>query len=102
MVIEWLKFEVAEANREQFIQQDEAIWTALLSSYPGFLSKEVWINPKSPTEVTCVIHWQSMELWQAIPADVLKTTEQRFAQAMGDGTYKLLEAKDYQVRKANR
>jgi uncharacterized protein (TIGR03792 family) len=98
MVIEWLKFTVTAELREQFVQKDAEIWTSVLASYPGFLNKEVWISPDRLDEVVAVIRWESLEQWQAIPADILEETEARFLAAMGD-TYKLVEANKYQVRK---
>ena len=59
MVIEWLKIKVASELREKFIAKDAEIWTARLSGYPGFLSKEVWINPEAPTEVVLIIRWET-------------------------------------------
>jgi uncharacterized protein (TIGR03792 family) len=99
MVIEWLRFQVAEAARETFIQKDEAVWTAALSNYSGFLGKEVWLNPKVTNEVVFVIHWTSREAWQSVPADVLEKTEKEFAAQMGTNSYRLIESKEYQVRK---
>ena len=54
MVIEFLKFKVTPELREKFIQKDAEIWTAALARYPGFLSKEVWIDPNTPAEVVMV------------------------------------------------
>lgn len=99
MVIEWLKMEVAEALRETFIQKDEEIWTATLSKYPGFIGKDVWISPDKPQEVVLVIQWTSLEAWKSIPQSELQATEQRFAQQVGEGVYKLVETSAYQVRK---
>jgi uncharacterized protein (TIGR03792 family) len=98
MVIEWLKFNVSPELRETFVQKDAEIWTATLAQYPGFLNKEVWISTDELGEVITVLHWQSYEQWQAIPADVLEQTEAKFLAAMGN-TYQLTEAKKYQVRK---
>ncbi|GAB4147487.1 MAG: hypothetical protein Fur0046_25730 [Cyanobacteria bacterium J069] len=99
MVIEWLRFEVAPEARERFVQQDAEIWTTALSKYGGFLGKEVWISPDNPSEVVTVVHWESFDQWYSIPPDSLQAVEARFAQAMGEGTYQLLESKAYQVRK---
>ena len=99
MVIEWLKFQVKPELREQFVQKDAEIWTGVLSQYPGFLGKEVWISPDNLAEVVAVIRWESLEAWKSIPADVLKATEARFAAAMGEGTQAIVEAGQYQVRK---
>lgn len=98
MEIEWLRFRVDEAHRETFVQQDETIWTSTLSSYDGFLGKEVWINPNDRTEVITVIRWRDMESWNAIPLEVLDATEQAFSAAMGP-TYELMDSRHYQVRK---
>jgi uncharacterized protein (TIGR03792 family) len=98
MVIEWLKFTVTSELREQFVQKDAEIWTVVLASYPGFLNKEVWISSDRLDEVVAVIRWESLEQWQAIPAEVLDQTEAKFAAAMGD-TYQMVGAEKYQVRK---
>jgi len=99
MVIEWLKFTVSPDQREKFIRKDEEIWTASLQKSPGFLGKEVWINPNTPSEVIFVIHWATREAWKAIPVSELENTERQFAKAFGEHTYKLIEAGEYQVRK---
>lgn len=80
--VEWLKFQVPSQQQARFIEQDAAIWTPVLSSYPGFQRKEIWSNPDRPDELVIVIHWSSMEQWQAIPQDVLDRTTQKFHQAM--------------------
>ncbi len=97
MVIEWLKVRVPAELREKFIQKDAEIWTSMLASYPGFLDKEVWIDPETPTEFVLVIRWASREQWQAIPAEQLKKTEQLFTQELG-GQQKIIESAEYQVR----
>lgn len=99
MVIEWLKIKVSPELREKYIQKDEEIWTATLAKYRGFLGKEVWIDPNKLDEVVLVIHWADREAWKAVPATDLDATEQRFNQEMGDGTHKIIEAGEYQVRK---
>ncbi|MBD1863289.1 MULTISPECIES: TIGR03792 family protein [Trichocoleus] len=98
MVIEWLKIKVAPEMREQYIQKDAEIWTAFLSEYPGFLGKEVWINPDNSTEVILVIRWASREAWKSVPSDRLAAIEQQFAQQLA-GSYPIIEAGEYQVRK---
>ncbi|HEY9597555.1 MAG TPA: TIGR03792 family protein [Cyanophyceae cyanobacterium] len=98
MVIEWLKLRVSPELRDQFIQKDAEIWTSMLASYPGFLSKEVWINPDVPTEVVLIIRWATREQWQSIPPEQLAKTEQQFAQAFGESP-EIIESSEYQVRK---
>ena len=79
--VEWLKFQVPHQQQTHFVEQDTAIWTPVLSSYPGFQSKEIWANPDRPDELVIVTHWASREQWQAIPRDVLDRTTQQFNQA---------------------
>jgi uncharacterized protein (TIGR03792 family) len=98
MEIEWLKVRVSPELREQYVQKDAEIWTTALSKYPGFLSKEVWISPDNLAEVILVIHWQSYEQWQAIPAEELQRIEAQFNEAMGN-TYTIVEGTRFQVRK---
>ncbi len=99
VVIELLKFQINQNLREKFIQKDAEIWTTALAKYPGFLSKEVWINPNNPSEVTVIIRWETRDQWKAIsPAD-LAVIDGKFAQALGN-TYQLMESAEYQVRKS--
>ncbi len=99
MVIEWLKIQVDPALREEYIQKDDEIWTKQLSRHPGYLSKEVWIDPTHTDIVVLIIRWATREAWKAVPAENLAETEKRFAQAMGDGSHKIIETGEYQVRK---
>ena len=101
MVIEWLKFRVDSESRENFIQKDEAVWTASLATYPGFLGKEVWIEPNEPDKVIFTIRWQTREQWKSIPTKDLSEIEQQFSTAMKkmNINYKMIESKEYQIRK---
>jgi uncharacterized protein (TIGR03792 family) len=99
MIIEWLKFEVAPDLREQHIQIDEEVWTATLKRYPGFLSKQVWLDPDRPHEVILIINWADCESWRSVPANVLEATEKEFARRFGADQYKLIEAKEFHIRK---
>ncbi|MBE9208965.1 TIGR03792 family protein [Nostoc sp. LEGE 06077] len=98
VVIELLKFHIDPNLRESFIQQDAEIWTAALAKYPGFLSKEVWINSHKPSEVTFIIRWETQEQWKAISEADLVAIDSKFNQALGD-IYQLIESAEYQVRK---
>ncbi|MEA5583563.1 TIGR03792 family protein [Nodularia harveyana UHCC-0300] len=98
MVIELLKFQVAPEVREIYIQQDAEIWTAGLAKYPGFLGKEVWINPNDPTELILIVRWATKEQWEAIPPEDLQLIEQKFTAVMGK-SYPIIESGEYHVRK---
>lgn len=99
MVIEWLKVRVDPEAREDYIQKDAEIWTATLASYPGFLGKEVWLNPNAADEVVLVIRWETRQQWKSIPQAVLDATEQRFQAVLGNYTHEIVESSEYQVRK---
>lgn len=98
MVIEWMKFKVPEDKREQFIQRDLEIWSPFLEQCPGFLSKEVWIQPDQDQEVIMVIRWNSREEWQSIPTQDLEQIEHQFGQALSF-EYDMVASRDYQVRR---
>jgi uncharacterized protein (TIGR03792 family) len=98
MVIEWLRVKVAPELRERYIQKDGEIWTSFLAEYPGFLGKQVWINPNNPSEVILVIHWESREAWKSVPASRLEAIDQEFIRQLG-GTYEFLEEAEYHIRK---
>ncbi len=98
MVIELLKFKVPSEKREEYILKDAEIWTTSLARYPGFLGKEVWINPNVPEEVTFVIHWATKEDWKAIPVKDLDAISEKFDRALGF-TCEMIESSEFQVRK---
>ena len=98
MVIELLKVKIPPDLREKYIQKDAEIWTAALAKYPGFIAKEVWINPNDPTEIVLIIRWQTREHWHAIPEADLQAIALKFDAAMGK-SYPIVESAEYQVRK---
>ncbi len=99
MIIEWLKFRIAPQLREKFIEKDAEIWTPVLASSPGFLSKEVWISPDAADEVIFVIRWETLQHWQSVTQTLLDDAEAYFAKHMGDDQYEMIEASEYHVRK---
>jgi uncharacterized protein (TIGR03792 family) len=98
VVIELLKFKVAPDLQENFIQKDAEIWTTALAEYPGFLGKEVWLNPDDPSEVTFIIRWETFEHLDAIPEQELEAIGAKFVQALGK-FYPIAESANYQVLK---
>lgn len=98
MVIEWLKFQMDPENREAYIQADTEIWTKALERYPGFVSKEVWIDPEEPDAVFFIIRWASRDQWKAIPPAELEQISQKFDTALGF-SYELVAIQEYQVRR---
>lgn len=97
MIIELFKVKVAPVQK-QYLEKDTEIWTQALVTYPGFLGKEVWLNPNKPSEVILVIRWASREQWKSVSIELLDAIEQQFAQALGD-IYQIVELSEYQVHK---
>ncbi|MFH7027698.1 MAG: TIGR03792 family protein [Heteroscytonema crispum UTEX LB 1556] len=98
MVIELLKVKIPPEQREKYIQKDAEIWTKALAKYPGFIGKEVWINPNNPQEVILIIRWATLEQWKAIPQAELDAIAKHFDSTMGK-SYPIVESLEYQVRK---
>ena len=71
----------------------------MLFRSPGYLGKQVWIDPQILDEVVLVIHWESLEHWQAIPSTFLDEVENKFSEKMGKDNYKMIESRQYQIRK---
>ena len=99
MIIEWLKFRVSPNLREEFLEIDQQIWTNKLKTYPGFLGKEVWLNPERLDEVVILIRWQTREEWKNIAQEEVDTVEKQFTQKMQGKNYQMIESLEYQVRK---
>jgi uncharacterized protein (TIGR03792 family) len=88
MVIEFLSFDVPAAKRQAFLAADALIWTAALSQYPGFISKDTWIDQESG-HVVAMIRWQTLEAWKSIPADELAAIDGK----MGENWMPMVESR---------
>ncbi|NJN30541.1 MAG: TIGR03792 family protein [Synechococcales cyanobacterium RM1_1_8] len=97
MYVEYLKFRVEPQLREQFVERDREIWTAALAAVPAFEHKELWLNPEDPSELVTIVYWRDRDQWKAIPQASLAATEARFQAAMGEGSYELVEAREYRL-----
>ncbi len=98
MVIELLKFRISPNDREKYIQRDAEIWTAALAEYPGFLGKELWINPNDPEELVMVIRWETRQQWNSILQEEIDAIAEKFDKDL-EFTYEMVESSEYQVRK---
>lgn len=98
MVIEWLKIRVSAELREKYIQVDSQVWTPMLASCPGFLGKEIWLDPASSTEIILIIRWASRQQWKSISSERLAETEQLFLQELGASS-EIIEEAEYQVQR---
>ncbi len=96
VVIELLKFKLAPEHRERFILVDADIWTSSLAKYPGFVDKQVWINPHDQGEVIMIISWSQRDLWKSIPLADLDQINREFDAKFGF-EYVMVESSEYEV-----
>ncbi len=80
--VEILRFMVDPDKVTRFVELDHEIWTKGLAAYPGFISKDVWVNSSKPGEITTVIYWRSLEQWNAIDHAQLTALDKRFEEAL--------------------
>ena len=93
MVIEWLRFDVPAPSRAAFLKRDAEVWTSGLSRYPGFIGKEIWLEPETGNLIA-VIRWENMSAWKGIPsADLLGLDA-----AMADLIMPILESRAYETQ----
>ena len=69
--MEILVFRVDPADVDEFLRVDHEVWTLGEADTPGvdgvpFLFKEVWLDDRHPGEITVVIEWPSLEMWNAV------------------------------------
>lgn len=81
MVIEWLSYRVPPEDQPAFLAADAAVWTAALSSCPGYRGKETWRRADAPDRIDLIIRWDSRAAWHAVPAPLLTDAESRFRAA---------------------
>ncbi len=75
MVIEFLTFDVAADEREEWLAVDERTWSQFLAKQPGFLRKEIWSEPLTSGQVHAMICWADEASWQAIPVAELAAVD---------------------------
>ncbi|NJK63407.1 MAG: TIGR03792 family protein [Synechococcaceae cyanobacterium SM2_3_1] len=77
VAVEVLCFQVPPGGQQAFIEQDETIWSRTLAQCPGFLRKEVWLDPDNTEHVTLVIYWANREDWQAFPQERMEELDRQ-------------------------
>ena len=70
-----LTFEVAEAERDQWLEVEERHWSRYLEARPGFVGKQMWVEDGDPQRVHAVIWWESMADWEAVPKPEVEATD---------------------------
>jgi uncharacterized protein (TIGR03792 family) len=69
MVIEELQFEVDPADRVQWLEVEEAVWTRFLEAQDGFIRKERWLHDANPRIVSVMIWWATTAQWKRITVE---------------------------------
>lgn len=96
MVIEWLTLRTNPAYRDALMECDRKIWTTALSTYSGFIDKEVWLDPANPGDIILVIRWQSRAEWKSISPHTLAELEQQFQQLL-PCECQIIDAREYEL-----
>jgi uncharacterized protein (TIGR03792 family) len=76
-VIEVLEVDVDPADRAAYLAADRAAWTAFLVTCPGFLGKEVLVDPARPATVILHIRWASRAAWKQVSAEQCAAVDAR-------------------------
>jgi uncharacterized protein (TIGR03792 family) len=94
MIVEWLVLAVPEDWRDRCLAADAATWTTFLATCPGYVDKQVWVNPEQPGELIMVVRWASREQWKAIPLTDLERVEAEF-QAQVGRSFEIVASHEY-------
>lgn len=70
-----LIFEVAESERDRWLEVEEQVWSRYLETRPGFAGKQMWVEDGDPQRVHAVIWWESMADWEAVPSSEVEATD---------------------------
>jgi uncharacterized protein (TIGR03792 family) len=99
IVVEHLRYKVKQKDLPIFLQ-GERVWTEALSSYPGFISKEIWMDRDEPDNIIVIIKWASYLQWKSIPEQLLSLIRADYEKVVGDKKFKILEEKEYDCHNA--
>ncbi|MCU0260486.1 MAG: TIGR03792 family protein [Ilumatobacteraceae bacterium] len=75
MVIEFLTFEVDPPDRDHWLAVEERTWSRFLADQPGFVRKEVWLDPTEPQRIHAMIQWESEERWRAVSTEAIAAVD---------------------------
>ncbi len=77
MVVEMLTMAVDPEHHEMFLAANEAVWTRFLEQQPGFVRKEMWVEPGDEGRIHCMIWWSSREEWKRITPEQVEAIDSR-------------------------
>lgn len=91
MVIEKLTFKVDRDDREAWLSIEEQTWSRYLEQRPGFVKKEIWVDPENPDEIIAMIWWESKELWYTIPQSDIERVDAKMGTWFREGVMRTYE-----------
>jgi uncharacterized protein (TIGR03792 family) len=77
MIIELLTFSIDVADQAEWIEVEAGLWTKFLSMQPGFVRKEVWVDPDRPEQVSVVVWWHDKFSWESVDEGASKAVDER-------------------------
>ncbi|WP_099237575.1 TIGR03792 family protein [Synechococcus sp. BDU 130192] len=93
-VVEWLTFDVPQADQAKFIETELEIWNPIDRRSPAFVRKEIWQDADHPDQLTVVVSWSSQALRKVVSPEEVEAAEKAFDEAMGK-SYPILEKKEF-------
>lgn len=84
MVIEWLTFEVTEADRAAWLDVEERVWSRFLEQQPGFVRKEMWTDRVDPDRVHAVVWWTDEPTWKRITPEQVAAVDAQMGEWFRD------------------
>ncbi|MBV5259722.1 TIGR03792 family protein [Synechococcus moorigangaii CMS01] len=93
-VVEWLTFEVPQADQTKFIEKELEIWNPIDRRSPAFVRKEIWQDAANPNQLTVVVSWSSQTLRKVVSPEAVEAAEKAFDAAMGK-TYPIIAKKEF-------
>ncbi|AMA09062.1 TIGR03792 family protein [Picosynechococcus sp. PCC 73109] len=93
-VVEWLTFDVPQADQAKFIEKELEIWNPIDRRSPAFVRKEIWQDADHPDQLTVVVSWSSQALRKVVSPEAVNAAEKAFDKAMGK-SYPILEKKEF-------
>ena len=91
MVIEKLTFKVDRIDHEAWLRIEEQTWSRFLETRPGFVKKEMWVDPENPDEIIAMIWWESRELWFSISQSDIDRVDAEMGTWFRQGTMQTYE-----------
>jgi len=78
VVVEYLTFDLAGLDPQQWLEIEDQVWGAELRSRPGFIHKQMWESERGV--IHAVIWWRDHESWKTIGPDEVAAIDERMGE----------------------